>query len=100
MRERIHEYSSRVRDGSGAELTARVFGRERGDGTWTGWIEFENPQTGKTLGTGQETSQPNRTDLEYWAAGLEPVYLEGALHRAREQRGAKPEDTRTEPPRG
>jgi hypothetical protein len=32
--------------------------------------------------TEQETSQPNRTALEYWADGLEPVYLDGAFARA------------------
>jgi hypothetical protein len=34
------------------------------------------------LVTQQETSQPNRAALEYWADGLEPIYLEGALARA------------------
>jgi hypothetical protein len=29
-----------------------------------------------------ETTQPNREALAYWASGLEPVYLEGALERA------------------
>jgi hypothetical protein len=32
--------------------------------------------------TEQETSQPNRTAIEYWALGLEPIYLEGAFARA------------------
>jgi hypothetical protein len=30
----------------------------------------------------KETSQPNRDAIEYWALGLEPIYLEGALARA------------------
>jgi hypothetical protein len=34
------------------------------------------------LSTEQETSQPDRKAVEYWAGGLEPVYLEGALARA------------------
>jgi hypothetical protein len=29
-----------------------------------------------------ETTQPNREALAYWASGVEPVYLEGALGRA------------------
>jgi hypothetical protein len=29
-----------------------------------------------------ETTQPNREALTYWASGIEPVYLEGALERA------------------
>ena len=32
--------------------------------------------------SGRETTQPNRTDTAYWATGLTPVYLEGALTRA------------------
>jgi hypothetical protein len=34
------------------------------------------------LRTEQETSQPSRVTIEYWASGLTPVYLEGALTRA------------------
>src|SRR5262249_20090927 len=30
----------------------------------------------------RETTQPNRTDTEYWSTGLSLVYLEGALSRA------------------
>jgi hypothetical protein len=30
----------------------------------------------------RETTQPNRVDTEYWATGLTPIYLEGALRRA------------------
>ena len=29
----------------------------------------------------RETTQPNQADTEYWATGLTPVYLEGALRR-------------------
>src|SRR5262245_1530581 len=32
--------------------------------------------------TARETTQPNLADLEYWATGLTPIYLEGALNRA------------------
>lgn len=59
-----------------------VCGQERVDGTWEGWLEFHPSGMGSILSTNQETSQPNRTALEYWADGLEPVYLEGALARA------------------
>ena len=34
------------------------------------------------LATLRETTQSNRAALEYWARGLEPIYLEGALVRA------------------
>jgi hypothetical protein len=59
-----------------------VLGAERSDGTWAGWIEFAPADGTQRLRTGQETSQPNREALAYWASGLEDVYLEGALERA------------------
>lgn len=33
------------------------------------------------LRTARETTQPNRDAIAYWAAGIEPIYLEGALKR-------------------
>lgn len=69
----------------GEPYTVRICGRERADGTWEGWIEFHPSDAGSICRTDQETSQPNRTALEYWADGLEPVYLEGALARAQER---------------
>jgi len=68
-----------ARDGS--TYHARVLGFERPDGKWEGRLEFQNG-SGKTLTTGQETTQPNLKTLQYWATGLEPIYLEGALLRA------------------
>jgi len=59
-----------------------VFGEQRADGTWEGWIEFHRSGLKSILRTDQETSQPNRAAFEYWADGLEPVYLEGAFARA------------------
>ena len=62
----------------------RIFGEERPDETWIGWLEFHSADAKKlAMLTEQETSQPNRTALEYWADGLEPVYLEGAFARAK-----------------
>ena len=60
---------------------ARACGRIREDGLWEGWIEFER-NDGILMRTERETTQPNRTDLAYWATGLTPVYLEGAFRRA------------------
>jgi hypothetical protein len=48
-----------------------------------GWLEFHPTDKSKpVLRTAQETSQPNYVAIEYWAFGLEPIYLEGALARA------------------
>jgi hypothetical protein len=61
---------------------ARACGRQRYDGLWEGWIEFEPDDGSVPLRTARETTQPTLATLEYWAAGLTPVYLEGALSRA------------------
>ena len=66
----------------GVEYRARACGREMYDGRWEGWIEFESLDGDVVLRSGRETTQPNRTDTAYWATGLSPVYLEGALERA------------------
>jgi hypothetical protein len=58
-----------------------ICGTERDDGLWEGWIEFENRVTHEVIRTERETTQPNLTDLTYWASGLTAVYLEGALDR-------------------
>ncbi|MGH7459080.1 MAG: hypothetical protein ACREKN_08405 [Longimicrobiaceae bacterium] len=83
MSELIHEFEPRV-ETTGVRYAARVYAREREDGRWEGWLEF-HPTEGETpvLRTAAETSQLTREELEEWAAGIEPVYLEGALERAR-----------------
>lgn len=65
----------------GKTYRARVLGFERPASTWEGRIEFRD-DSGHAITTGHETSQPDRIALEYWASGLEPVFLEGALKRA------------------
>ena len=76
----------------GASYHVTVYGVERKDGTWSGWLQFRDAKTGVTRKTGQETSQPNRDALAYWATGVEDVYLEGALRRA--ERGEASTDVR------
>jgi hypothetical protein len=78
----IRVHPNQVSSGNIA-YAARICGDERIDGTWEGWIEFRPTDPNHPiLSTDRETSQPNRTALEYWADGLEPIYLEGALARA------------------
>lgn len=82
----LQEYTSEVIAADGTVYTVRSYGEERTDGTWIGWLEFEPvDDTKPTLATDQETSQPNRTAVEYWATGLEPVYFQGAFERAQDQ---------------
>jgi hypothetical protein len=79
----IHQHTARVKGPDGTAYCARTYADSRADGTWSGWIEFVPADGhGAVLSTEQETSQPDRKAVEYWAGGLEPVYLEGALRRA------------------
>ena len=68
---------------NGRTYIAQARGRERDDGTWEGWLEFVPDDGSEILSSERETTQPNYVDLEYWATGLTPVYLEGAFARAR-----------------
>jgi hypothetical protein len=63
---------------------ARAVGRATSDKRWEAWLEFA-PLDGeeKVFVTPIESRQPEREHLVYWATGLTPVYLEGALRRAR-----------------
>ena len=80
--ELICEHSTTVKSGQTTYIP-RVYGKRRADGTWEGWLEFHpSDNSGPVLCTPGETSQPSRTTIVYWAFGLEPVYLEGALARA------------------
>ena len=79
----IQEFTAEVTDGDGHAYSARAVGRKRADGLWSGYLEFR-PRSGRgqPRRTTAETTQPNLDALRYWASGLEPVYLEGALERA------------------
>ena len=65
----------------GRIYTAQACGRERDDRIWEGWLEFVPDDGSPVLRSQRETTQPNRTALEYWASGLTPIYLKGALER-------------------
>jgi len=83
MRSLIHEHSTRVIGVDGTKYVGRTYAECRHDGTWFAWLEFEPLEWNKPmLHTEQETSQPNRAAVEYWAGGLQATYLEGALGRA------------------
>lgn len=65
----------------GSAYQACACGEEVGH-TWQAWIEFVPLSGGPVVRSPRETTQPNRLDAEYWATGLMPVYLQGALERA------------------
>ena len=63
--------------------TAQVVGRPVGH-IWEGWIEFVSRDGSDIRRTRRETTQPTRETLLYWATGISPTYLEGALERTLE----------------
>ena len=80
--ERIHGLPNARERRDDVVYRAEIWGDQRHDGRWEGWLRFIPPDGRGILSTGRETTQPNRQALIYWATGLEPVYLEGALERA------------------
>jgi hypothetical protein len=82
MAEVLREFSQSVPGEDGLVYGAQAVGATMPDGRWEGWIEFIPLGGGTPVRTPRETTQPTADDLAYWASGLTPVYLEGALHRA------------------
>jgi hypothetical protein len=78
---------------TGRVYTAQACGRQRDDGRWEGWLEFVPADGSVVLRSERETTQRNLADLEYWAGGLRPIYLQGALERT-----LTPRPTVIEPP--
>jgi hypothetical protein len=82
MAETLLQYKHPIAGPDGRLYEARACGTPTDSGTWHGWIEFVPIDGGEPVHSPRETTQPNRTDTEYWATGLTPVYLEGSLRRA------------------
>jgi hypothetical protein len=82
MAEVLVEYSDVVIREGASRYMARACGTAVESGQWQGWVEFTDLETGEAVRSPRETTQPNRTDTVYWATGLTPIYLEGALQRA------------------
>lgn len=77
----VHTYRAEVLDAAGNAYLVEAWGEQR-DHLWYGWLEFRPLPAGAKLHTDRETTQPSWEALRYWASGLEPTYLEGALARA------------------
>ena len=82
MAEVLVEYTDVVITAGAKQYTAQACGAPVASGQWQGWLEFTDVDSGESIRSGRETTQPNRTDTVYWATGLTAVYLEGALERA------------------
>jgi hypothetical protein len=81
MAQTLIKYETPVVHRGGHRYRAQACGRQQKTGMWEAWLEFVDMETGEVYRSERETTQPNRTDAEYWATGLSPVYLEGALDR-------------------
>lgn len=83
MPQLVRQHSDRVQDTLGNLYEVFVYGEPRLDGTWEGWLEFVPLDSAlSSRRTERETTQPDLPALEYWATGLEPLYLAGAFERA------------------
>ena len=82
MAEVLVEFAEPIADKNGTAYIARACGAPADHGLWNGWLEFVPVDGGRPIRSSRETTQPNRVDTAYWATGLTPVYLEGALQRA------------------
>jgi hypothetical protein len=79
----IRQHSETVQDALGNLYDVFIYGEQRRDGTWEGWIEFVPLNAAlPSRRTERETTQPDISALEYWATGLESMYLAGAFERA------------------
>jgi hypothetical protein len=83
MAETLREHPSLVGGDDDNAYVAQIWADEMSDGRWEAWIVFVSVTTGQTRRTERDTIQANRAAAEYWASGVTPVYLEGALARSR-----------------
>jgi hypothetical protein len=78
----VHEYANPVRSSDGRSWVAQAWADQLPRGGWEGWFAFLPDDGGEPVWTDAETTQGRLAWLRHWAAGIEPVYLEGALARA------------------
>jgi hypothetical protein len=81
MAEVLLQLNDPLEGSDGRHYVSRVCGRPAPNGGWEGWIEFVPEDGSRVLRSHRETRQADREALLYWATGLTPVYLDGALQR-------------------
>ena len=98
MAEVLVEYEATVVDRDGSRWAARACGRRGDTKMWEGWIEFVplDPKR-RPVRSPQESTQPSREHLLYWASGLTSTYLTGALSRALQPPLERPSPRRVQP---
>jgi hypothetical protein len=84
LAETLLQFQTPIHASADTAYIVRACGSVAPDRLWQAWLEFTPVDGGPTVRSGRETTQPTRADAVYWATGLSPVYLEGALRRALE----------------
>jgi hypothetical protein len=82
MVELIHQFRTLLPLADGRLYAARAYADRQPSGLWEAWFVFFPLDAGDPLATDRETTQSKREDVVYWATGITPTYLEGALRRA------------------
>lgn len=82
----VRQYSSILRGPAGDAYVARAYMDRQPEGLWEAWLVFFSLSTGAAIATDRETTQGKREHVLYWATGLGPTYLQGALERALDRR--------------
>jgi len=84
----VRQYSPVLEGPKGEPFVARAYMRRPRGGLWEAWLVFLSLRTGNIVDTDRETTQGKREHVLYWASGLEPTYLRGALERALRRRAS------------
>ncbi len=78
----IRQYTPVLKGQGGEAYVARAYMDRQPGGLWEAWLVFFSLRTGRAIATDRETTQGKREHVLYWATGLGPTYLQGALERA------------------
>jgi hypothetical protein len=78
----VQVYTTSVQSKDGRAWVAQAWTSKLPRGGWAGWFAFLPDDGGEPVWTDAETTQGRLVSIHYWASGIEPSYLEGALARA------------------
>jgi len=78
----VRQYTAILRGPAGEPYVARAYMDRQPGGLWEAWLVFFSLRNGVAIATDRETTQSRREHVLYWATGLGPTYLKGALERA------------------
>ena len=78
----VQQYTPILSTATGEQYVARAYTDRQPGGLWEAWLVFFSLTTGAVLATDRETTQGKLEYILYWASGLSPTYLLGALERA------------------